>query len=59
MFYVKIQEEGLTVKATITDENVFTDCPVCGKQIQADLYDILQDGDLFSTSIYCKECYEK
>ena len=33
MFYVQIGANGLDVRVKITDENVFTDCPVCGKPL--------------------------
>lgn len=52
MFYVKAGKE----KIEITDENVFSDCPVCGKEKQVDIAEI---DDLFGISIYCFECAEK
>jgi hypothetical protein len=62
MFYVKTElTEGVTLKTEITSENVFTECPNCGKELNADLVDILGDGngDLESTKLYCCECSEK
>ena len=39
-------------------DNVFTICPICGKEHVVDLQDILQDGDgdLYGTSVYCRKC---
>lgn len=62
MFYLKVEiGEGCEIKAEITDENVFTVCPVCGKEHAIDLAEILSDGesDLFSTQIFCAECSKK
>jgi transcription elongation factor Elf1 len=61
MFYVKMEFNDLSVKADITDENVYTICPVCGKEHQVDLQELLTTGeaDLYSTSVFCKECSEK
>lgn len=39
-----------------TIEEVFTDCTTCGKQLEIDpqlLHDILEDGDLLSTTVSC------
>ena len=56
---IKINEET-TITTELTDENVFTHCPECGKEIAIDLYEIFFDGgDLFGTSVYCsKECHQ-
>lgn len=63
MFYVKSEiAEGVTVRAEITDENVFTICPDCGIEHQVDLADVVdEDGklDLFSTAICCTACTKK
>lgn len=58
MFYVKIKDGEKVIKEELTDENIFTMCPECGKEIQVDLAEIFPDGeiDLFGTSIMCKEC---
>lgn len=57
MFYVKTKiNEETAITTEITDENVFTQCPECGKEIAIDLYDIFSDGgDLYSTVVYCSE----
>lgn len=58
MFYVKINDGEKVIKEELTDENVFTVCPKCGKELQIDLAETFPDGeiDLFGTSIMCKEC---
>lgn len=61
MFYVKTKiNEETTITTELTDENVFTICPECGKEFAIDLYDVFADGgDLFGTAIYCAECSSK
>lgn len=61
MFYVKTKiNEETTITTELTDENVFTICPECGKEFEIDLHDVFSnDGDLYSTSIYCAECSAK
>jgi hypothetical protein len=62
MFYIKSkQQSGKTVKTEITDENVFTRCPECGRELPVDLAEVFADGegDLFSTSIVCSACVKK
>jgi hypothetical protein len=62
MFYIKSKlRNGETVKTDITDENVFTCCPECGRELLVDISEILSDGegDLFSTNIICCACTKK
>ena len=62
MFYIKTElANGKDVKIDITDENVFTRCPDCNRELPVDLVEILSDGegDLFSTSIICSACTKK
>lgn len=62
MFYVKTKiNEETTIATELTDENVFTICPECGKEFAIDLYDVFSnDGDLYGTAVYCsKECSAK
>lgn len=61
MFYIKHESDGVTVKAEITDENVFTICPECGKEHGVDLSEVFKggDADFYSTSVYCPECSAK
>ena len=59
MFYIKTkQHSGKMVSTEITDENVFTRCPECGREMPVDLAEIFADGegDLFSTKIFCAAC---
>ena len=59
MFYLKTQmPNGGVVKTEITDENVYTRCPDCGRELPVDLVEIFSDGkgDLYSTSIICSAC---
>lgn len=57
MFYLK-DKSGQ--KLFIEDSNVFTACPICGKEHAVDLVGVLQDGisDLYGTAVYCPECAE-
>lgn len=59
MFYIKAEiAEGVTIKAEITDENVFTICPECGVEHRVELDDILkcEHADLCSTAVCCAKC---
>lgn len=59
MFYVKAKiSKSAEVRVDITDENVFCKCPVCGKEVQVYLSDILkdEDADLTGTAVFCDEC---
>lgn len=46
-------------KAYITNENVYTVCPQCGKEHCVNLRDVFTDGDLYSTQVYCPSCSKK
>ena len=62
MFYVKEQRlNGGIVKIEITDENVFTRCPDCKRELSVDLVELFSDsdGDLFSTRVVCSACTKK
>ena len=62
MFYLKTKlANGKVVKTDITDENVFTCCLECGRELPIDLVEVFSDGegDLFSTSIICSACTKK
>ena len=58
MFYVKHETEEILAKINITDENVFTVCPSCGKEHQVDLQELFkgEEIDLFGTSVFCEKC---
>lgn len=62
MFFVKTKlndDTAFTVK--LTEENLFTVCPDCGKAVPVNLSWVLDDGDtnLFATSAFCPECNRK
>ena len=62
MFYIKTKlPDGKTTKTEITDENVFTRCPECGREMTVDLAELFSDGegDMFSTGVICADCTEK
>lgn len=62
MFYVKEENSEVEVKVDITDDNVHTSCPVCGKEFQVDIVELIQNDkefDLYGTSLYCPECGKK
>lgn len=59
MFYLKTKLATVKVITTdITDENIFTLCGECGRELPVDLAEVFADGegDLFSTSILCSSC---
>ena len=59
MFYIKTKRHcGKTITTEITDENVYTRCPECGREMPIDLAEIFSDGegDLFSTQVFCAAC---
>ena len=59
MFYIKTKQlSGKAITTEITDENVFTRCPECGREIPIDLAEIFSDGegDLCSTQVVCAAC---
>ena len=44
----------------IEENNVFTSCPICGKEHPVDLQTVLStDGDLYGTQVYCPDCSAK
>ena len=53
--------DAMEVTIEITDENVFSRCPVCGEEVQVDIAELLSDGesDLFGTSVLCSDCTRK
>lgn len=57
MYYLKNGKK----KIFIEDDNVFTQCPRCGKEQKIDLADAVIDGtfDLYGTAWYCERCSEK
>lgn len=63
MFFVKAKlSDEVTINTDITDENVYTVCPMCGKEhAVGDITELFRKGefDLYSSSLYCRECAEK
>lgn len=61
MLYVKAKTDEAEIKVVITDENVYTVCPDCGKEHAVDIVDLCgsEDFDLYGTSVYCHGCGEK
>jgi len=57
MYYMKHNGKKLFIE----DDNTFTKCPRCGKEMQIDLADAVIDGklDLYGMSWYCEKCGEK
>ena len=55
MLYIKPDN---ATRIEITDQNVFTTCPTCGREIRVDLMDMLQDPDfdLYGTQVVCADC---
>ncbi|ARK32175.1 hypothetical protein BkAM31D_21280 [Halalkalibacter krulwichiae] len=60
MFYIKAQlTDDIQINVDIYEDQIFTKCPDCEVEIQADndlLISVLKDGDLSSTSIICEQC---
>ncbi len=60
MFYVKeTVSDSMDVTIEINDENVFCRCPRCGDEVQVDLQEILKEGDIFGTVVFCERCSRK
>lgn len=55
MFYLKNGNKKLYIC-----DNVFTQCPQCGKEFQIDLEAAVIDGelDLYGLSFFCQKCRE-
>lgn len=57
MFYVKTQlSDEVEIAVEIHDDNVFCICPGCGCEMEVDLAEILGNGDLYGTEVFCSEC---
>lgn len=59
MFYTKLTlSENSKVITRLSDKNVYSICPKCGKEIRVNLSDVLkeEDTDLHTTCVYCKSC---
>lgn len=64
MFYVKFPlssdpAASADICIDLTDENVFTTCLDCGREMQVDLSELSQDSegfDLYGTNLRCGKC---
>ena len=60
MFYVKVATRKGDTVFQITDKNVYTKCPECGKEHTVNLEEIIKDkGKAFSlrgTRVLCPKC---
>lgn len=59
MFYLKTND---CTRIEITDQNIFTTCPECGKEFHVDLMELvhgLDSFDLYGTQVFCDECSQK
>ncbi len=54
MFYLKYKGKKLWIE----EDNTFTTCPRCGKEMQVDLGGAVVDGvlDLYGLIVFCPEC---
>ena len=62
MFYTKLtlQDNGELI-TYLTDDIIYGNCPVCGKEIPIDLAEVLseEDSTLCNTDVYCEDCAKK
>lgn len=60
MFYVKVERGIGAIPIQLTNKNVYTKCPECGKDHVVDLEEIIKDkGEAFSlrgTRVLCPKC---
>lgn len=60
MFYVKTNiSDNVEIKVDLYDDEIFTQCPKCGKEMQVEteeLKQVLEGGDLAGSSLYCEKC---
>ena len=64
MIYHKFKlTDNVEVKAELYEDEIFTDCPDCGKEIEVTLADFchiyMEEADLAGTSFFCNECTKK
>jgi len=65
MFYIKTHlNDNATLITELTDRNVFTRCPICGKEFPVNLARICHDAPepdsiLTNTDVVCDECGEE
>lgn len=60
MFYVKKKiNDDTELKINLYDDEIYTTCPKCGKEMKLDTEDVklvLRDSDFSSGILYCEEC---
>jgi uncharacterized Zn finger protein len=60
MLYVKAQiSEEVEIRVPLYGDQIYSPCPDCGKETEVDeevLLEILKDGDLAGTAVYCESC---
>jgi len=60
MFYIKTNiSDNVEIKVDLYDDEIYTKCLKCGKEMQVEteiLKQVLEDGDLSSSSLYCEKC---
>lgn len=63
MFYVKAELKSGVVVMQITDKNVYTKCPECGKDYNVNLEEIIRNKgkefDLRGTKVLCPKCSDE
>jgi hypothetical protein len=62
VFYVKATlSPGVTLITRVQNDNIYTRCPDCGKELQIDLNQLIHDDqiDLDESSINCPICFLK
>ena len=60
IFYVKVKlPNGKTIKHQLYDDEIYTDCGGCGKEMSVDIVElavsIVNGADLIGTTWYCSE----
>lgn len=60
MIYIKTKvSDNVEMKINLYDDEIYTQCAKCEKEIQIEkeeLKQILENGDLASTSLFCEKC---
>ena len=60
MFYVKgALGDNTEIKIDITRQNTYGHCPVCNKEIEVNLEEVIQgqdELDLYNTQMLCESC---
>lgn len=63
MFYIKTKiTDDVEVKINLYDDEIYTTCPKCGKEMQVTTEDIklvFMEGDFSSSSLLCEDCSSK